>query len=100
MNKFEILTPLGFTVHTSEEYWQKVITKYPDIADLELEGEQALANPDEFRHSSRDRNILFYSVHKSKRWVVAVTKLLNGDEILITAYQTDPIKEGELIWHK
>jgi hypothetical protein len=101
MNKFEILTPLGFTVRTTEEYWQKVTTKHPDIADLELEVQQALANPDEVRRSSRDQNILlFYIVYKDKRWVVAVTKRLNGDGFLITAYQTDAIKEGELIWHK
>ena len=101
MNKFEILTPLGFTVRTSEEYWQKVIVKHPDIANLELEVQQALANPDEIHRSSRDENILlFYAVLKAKRWVVAVTKRLNGDGFLITAYQTDAIKEGELLWHK
>ncbi len=101
MNKFEILTPLGFTVRTSEEYWQKVIVKHPDIANLELEVQQALANPDEIHRSSRDENILlFYAVLKAKRWVVAVAKRLNGDGFLITAYQTDAIKEGELLWHK
>jgi len=31
---------------------------------------------------------------KAKCWVVAVTKRLNGDGFLITAYQTDAIKEG------
>ncbi|MBD2150171.1 hypothetical protein H6F44_08575 [Pseudanabaena sp. FACHB-1277] len=101
MNKFEILTPLGLTVRTSEEYWQKVIVKHPDIANLELEVQQALANPDEIHRSSRDENILlFYAVLKAKRWVVAVAKRLNGDGFLITAYQTDAIKEGELLWHK
>lgn len=33
--KFEIPTPLGFTVRTSENYWQRLLTKHPDIADLE-----------------------------------------------------------------
>ena len=51
MSKFEILTPLNFTVRTSEEYWEKLIVKHPDIADLELEIQQALANPDEIRRS-------------------------------------------------
>lgn len=45
---FEVLTPLGFTVRTSQSYWQR----------------------------------------------------LNGYGYLITAYQTDAIKEGELLWHK
>jgi hypothetical protein len=101
MSKFEILTPLNFTVRTSEEYWQKLIVKHPDIADLEAEVRQALASPDEIRRSSRDPNLLlFYLTLKEKQWVVAVARRLNGDGFLITAYQTDAIKEGETLWHK
>jgi len=101
MSKFEIITPLNFTVRTSEEYWEKLIVKHPDIADLELEIQQALANPDEIRRSSRDPNVLlFYLVLKERRWVVAVARRLNSDGFLITAYQTDAIKEGESLWHK
>jgi hypothetical protein len=101
MNKFEILTPLGFRVRTSEEYWQKLIIKHPDIAELEAEVTQTLTNPDEIRQSRRDPNIvLFYLTLKAKRWVVAVARRLNGDGFLITAYQTDAIKEGDLIWHR
>jgi len=34
---FAVATPLGFTVRTSPEYWQKIITKHPDLAErLEL----------------------------------------------------------------
>jgi plasmid stabilization system protein ParE len=99
--KFEILTPLGFTVRTSESYWQRLITKHPDIADLEELVQQALAAPDEIRRSSRDDGVLvFYLSRSEKRWVVAVARRLNGDGFLITAYQTDAIKEGESIWHR
>ena len=101
MNKFEIPTPLNFHVRTSDEYWQKLITKHPDIADLETEVKQALANPDEIRQSSRDPNVLlFYLTLKQQRWVVAVARRLNGDGFVITAYQTDAIKEGETLWRK
>ncbi|MDS3860983.1 hypothetical protein RIF25_09195 [Thermosynechococcaceae cyanobacterium BACA0444] len=101
MSKFEIFTPLSFTVRTSEEYWKKLIVKHPDIADLELEIQQTLSNPDEIRQSSRDPNVLlFYLCLKERRWVVAVARRINGDGFLITAYQTDAIKEGETLWHK
>ena len=95
MTRFEVMTPLGFQVRTSEAYWQKVITKHPDIAALEAEIKQALTDPDEIRQSSRDANILlFYRTLKVTRWAVAVARKLNGDGFLITAYQTDAIKEG------
>lgn len=99
--KFEINTPLGFTVRTSEQYWQRVIIKHPDIAELEESVQLALAAPDEIRRSSRDAEILlFYRLRQEERWIVAVTRRLNGDGFLITAYQTDAIKEGETVWLK
>ncbi|MBD2455072.1 hypothetical protein H6G80_13370 [Nostoc sp. FACHB-87] len=99
--KFEISTPLGFTVRTSEEYWQRLIIKHPDIEELEELIKSAVATPDEVRRSSRDAEVLlFYRVLREKRWVVAVARRLNGDGFLITAYQTDAIKEGETVWLK
>jgi len=99
--KFEILTPLGFTVRTSEAYWQRLIIKHPDMADLEDLVQQALAAPDEVRRSSRDEGVLlFYLARKKRRWVVAVARRLNEDGFLITAYQTDAIKEGFSLWHR
>jgi hypothetical protein len=99
--KFEILTPLGFTIRTSENYWQRLITKHPDIADLGDLVQETLSDPDEIRRSSRDQGVLlFYLARNERRWVVAVARRLNGDGFLITAYQTDAIKEGESIWHR
>lgn len=98
--KFEILTSLGFTVRTSQEYWRLII-KHPDIEEFEELIQLALAAPDEVRRSSRDAEVLlFYRVHREERWVVAVARRLNGDGFLITAYQTDAIKEGEKVWLK
>ncbi|MDB9495833.1 hypothetical protein PN441_16320 [Spirulina major CS-329] len=99
--RFEITTPLGFHVRTTETHWQRLIIKHPDIADLEQFVQQALHSPDEIRRSSRDECVfLFYSIRKPQRWVVAVARQLNGEGFLITAYQTDAIKEGVTLWPK
>jgi hypothetical protein len=101
MNLFEILTPLNFTVRTSEDYWARLLLKHPDMANLEAEIRQALASPDEIRRSSRDPNVLlFYLFLKERRWAVAVARRSNGDGFLITAYQTDAIKEGDTLWRR
>jgi hypothetical protein len=39
-------------------------------------------------------------MRREKRWVVAVARRSNGDGFLITAYQTDVIKEGKTVWLK
>jgi len=99
--RFEILTPLNFTVRTSDNYWQRLILKHPDIEDLEELIQHALASPDEIRQSRSDPNVLlFYLSRKNKRWVVAVARRLNNEGFLITAYQTNAIKEGEQLWHR
>lgn len=78
--KFEILTPLDFTVRTSNSYWQRLIEKHPDIEELEELIKQVLASADEIRRSRSAPNVLlFYSSRKKKRWVMAVARRLNGD---------------------
>lgn len=101
MNRFEILTPLNFHVRTSDDYWEKLVVKHPDLTELEIEIRQCLADPDEIRRSSRDPNVLlFYRTLEERRWAVAVAKRLNSEGFLITAYQTDAIKEGETLWRR
>jgi len=75
MTRFEIETPLGFTVRTSDAYWERLIIKHPDIADLETLVQQALSTPDEICQSSRDEAVLLsYRLRKTQRWVVAVAR--------------------------
>jgi hypothetical protein len=98
---FEVMTPLNFSVRTSSDYWQIILTKHPDLTDRLEDIKMTLQNPTEIRHSQRDQNVfLFYSLVRAKRWVVAVARQLNGDGFLITAYRTDAIKEGERVWPK
>ena len=51
--KFEVKTPLSFVVRATEDYWQKLLVKHPDLADLEELAEAALQLPDEIRESKR-----------------------------------------------
>ena len=101
MSRFEILTPLDFTVRTSDEHWKKIIAKHPDIAELEISVKQTLSDPDEIRLSSNDPSVLlFYRILKKKRWMVAVTRRLDDEGFRITTYQTDAIKQGDVLWHR
>ena len=99
---FEVLTPLGFRVHVTAEYWQVIVTiKHPAMLGREADVEEALRNPDEIRLSKTDPSVyLFYKPERIGRWVCAVTKRLDGEGFLITAYPTDAVKEGERIWHR
>lgn len=98
---FIVETPLKFTVRCTAQYWELIVTvKHPVMADkLELV-KTALTDPDEIRQSKSDKNVLLFYRKDEKRWVCAVTRRLNGEGFLITAYPTDAIKEGEQIWNR
>ena len=98
---FDVMTPLDFSVRTSQEHWQRILVKHPDLTNRLEDIKTTLQTPTEIRTSQNAQDIfLFYSFERLNRWVVAVAKQLNGDGFLITAYRTDAIKEGEKIWHK
>ncbi len=99
---FEIMTPLGFRVRVTTHYWQVITTiKHPIMAGRELEVKTALQEPDEIRKSKRDEAVyLFYKSEQTGKLVCAVTRRLDGEGFLITAYPTDAVKEGERIWPK
>jgi len=99
---FEVETPLRFRVRVSVDYWQLIVTiKHPVMLGREADVREVLQNPDQIRLSKRDPSVcLFYKSERPGRWVCAVTKRLDSEGFLITAYPTDAVKEGEQIWHR
>jgi hypothetical protein len=99
---FEVETPLGFRVRTTADYWELITTvKHPIMRGQEAYVQVTLSDPDEIRQSKSDPQVyLFCRAEEGSRWVCAVTKRLNGEEFLITAYRTSAIKEGIGTWHK
>ena len=99
---FNILTPLGFRVRVSRSYWKLIVSvKHPAMEGHEKEVETTLKNPEEIRQSKQDAAVyLFYKTLRKGRWVCAVSKRLNTEGFLVTAYPTDTIKTGEKIWPK
>ena len=98
--KFNIETPLGFSVHCTEASWEKITTqKHTDLADKMEQVKDALGDPDEVRQSKSDAAVLLFYRGQKPRFICAVVK--TGDSaFLITAYQTNTMKTGDLVWQK
>lgn len=99
---FEVDTPLGFAVVVTQERWLLVSrVKHPVMAGREDDVKVALSDPYQIRRSRRDPQVhLFYRATGPERWTCVAVKRLNTEGFLITAYPTDRIKEGELIWNR
>ncbi len=97
---FKILTPLDIEVRTTIGYWQYLIDiKHPVMKNKEALVKNTLKNPDEIRQSKIDKEIFLYYKKFDKLYCI-VAKHTNSHGFLITAYPTDKIKEGDLIWKK
>ena len=99
---FKILTPLGVEVRTTFDYWQYLIDiKHPVMKNKEDLVKKTLKNPDEIRQSKIDKEIFLYYKKFDKLYcIVAKHTNSHAHGFLITAYPTDKIKEGDLIWEK
>lgn len=98
---FEVVSRLGPRIRVSEERWQLIVTaKHPVIKSRERDVELALIDPDEVRKSRSDFRVHLYYRRIDSRWICVVVKNDNGTGFVITAYLTDRIKEGNLLWRK
>ena len=72
---------------------------------MEAEIEHVLSYPAEVRRSRSDDSVqLFYEFYAKTRvggkWLCVVVKYGSDDGFVVTAYLTDQLKEGTIIWPK
>lgn len=95
-------TPLGFSVEVTSERWNLItVVKHPVMNGREDSVRGTLEQPDVIRKSRRDAEVLlFYRLERPGRWTCAVVRRTAAVGLLVTAYPTDAMKEGEQIWVK
>jgi hypothetical protein len=100
--QLRVHTPLGFEVAVTRERWLLITgVKHPVMAGRESEVQSTLAEPDQVRVSRREPNVLlFYRAERPGRWTCAVVRRSGAEALLVTAYPTDAVKEGEQTWAK
>jgi hypothetical protein len=81
------------------------ILEHAEMAGMETEIEQVLQAPTEVRISRSDDTVrLFYEYYARTivggKWLCVVVKYPPNDAFVITAYLTDKIKAGEIVWPK
>ena len=99
---FDVPTPLGYRVRTTLSYWQcHVISRHPDMIGREGDVQAALTYPDEIWRAEKDSDVLlFHRLSTFGHYIRVVTKRVNGDGFLITAFPCHRVKRGEKIWPK
>lgn len=97
---FSLKTPLNIEVKTTVQYWEYLVTfKHPVMKSKEDIVKAALQIPDEIRQSKMDKDVFLYYKQFDRLYCVVV-RHAGMEGFLITAYPTDKVKEGVVIWTK
>jgi hypothetical protein len=94
----------GRSVRLTDERLAHIL-EHPEMAGMEDELARVLQSPSEVRLSRSDDNVrLFYEFYTQTqvggKWLCVVVKYGPGDAFVITAYLTDTVKAGEILWPK
>ena len=92
----------GRSVRLTDERLAHIL-EHAEMFGMEDELERVLQTPSEVRLSrSDDRVRLFYEFYARTRlggkWLCVVVKYSPSDAFVITAYLTDTLKAGEILW--
>jgi len=100
----EVRSKLNKVIRLDEDRWKHVL-EHPEMKNQSSQIEKTLVKPDEIRESKRSSSIwLFYKHYAnspvSEKYLLVTVKILNGEGFIVTAFFTDKVKKGELIWKK
>jgi len=103
MKRFEDIH--GRRIRLTEERQEHIETDHPEILGQIDEIENTLLNPDIIVRSRVDPQVeLFYRYYKgtlvAEKYLCLVVKVLVDDQFIITAYFTDTMKGGEILWER
>jgi hypothetical protein len=92
-------------IRLTNERLQHLETDDPEMAGQIARISETLADPDRIVRSHTDATVeLFYKWYTSTpvtaKFLCVVVKALPDDAFMITAYHTDAIKRGEVLWEK
>lgn len=99
-----VRSKLGKVVRLDASRWRHVLG-HPEMKNQRSRVEETLVNPDEIRESVRNSSIwLFYKLYAnspvSEKYLLVIVQVLDGEGFIVTAFFTDKVKKGGLIWKK
>jgi hypothetical protein len=104
LDLLKVVCKLGNVVRLDRDRWAHVLS-HPEMRKQRYRIKETLVDPDEVRQSIRAAEVLlFYKLYAetpvTQKFMLVVVEILNGEGFIVTAFFTDKIKKGDLIWKK
>jgi hypothetical protein len=95
----------GRMIRLTDERFNHLESQHPEMANQRNNIADKLSNPERIIRSKTDASVeLFYKYYSSTpvsmKFLCIVVKQSKDDNFIITAYFTDSVKKGEVIWEK
>jgi hypothetical protein len=92
----------GRAIRLTEERRNHIL-RHPEMVGLDEDIERAVATPDSVVESVSDTETRLYYRYLAQtlvgpKYLCVVVKVLPGDAFVITAYLTDNVKKGRVLW--
>ena len=92
-------------IRLTDERKEHIETDHPEMLGQIGNIRCTLANPEHIIRSNVDANVeMFYRYFDitpvTKKYLCIVVKVMADDHFIVTAYFTDTIKRGEMLWGK
>ena len=93
----------GRQIRLTDERMEHIIAEHPEMAELIQIAKQTLAGPEQVIKSSSDpESMLYYRSYRATpvgdKLACIVVKSIDDDPFVLTAYFTDRVKKGDVIW--
>lgn len=93
------------SIRLTDERQQHLELAHPEMKGQVRRIDQTLASPDKVVRSKTDSLVeLFYKFYRStpatEKYSCVVVKSLERDHFIVTAYFTDSVKRGEVLWER
>ena len=92
----------GRAIRLTEVRWRH-ISEHPEMAEMRGALEETLRAPEVVRESTDDpaARLYYRFYHRTMvggKYLCAVVRLVNEDAFVVTAYLTDRLKKGRVLW--
>lgn len=94
-----MLDRFGISFHLSDERWQHIISRHPELKNRKQDIQNVLLDPDLIIKTSRDPMVMIYHQNEGTRYYLAIVAHIEK-RFIITAFITDKIKMGKIVWKK
>jgi hypothetical protein len=100
----KVICKIGKVVSLSSDRWKHVLS-HPEMKNQRIRVKETLLDPDEIRQSIQSNDtLLFYKLYLktpvTTKYMLVVVKVSNEEGFIVTAFYTDKIKKGDIIWKK